>query len=108
MTTEQQKAFVTAAVTVIIQIAAIFGLTLDEATLSTIIGAVITLVTTAYAIWHNYNFTEAAGEGQKVTDMKKAEANGEIAWEPEELDVDTSAVDEAEDETDSDDLKEED
>lgn len=108
MTKEQQSALTAAIVVIVIQIAATFGLQIDEITATTLVGAIITILVTAFSIWHNFNLTKAAGKGQEVTDVEKAKEKGDILPAPDGLDTDTSAIDEAEDETDSDELEEED
>lgn len=48
---------------------------LGEQDITTGVNIVVTLVAWAYAVWHNFNFTKAAKEGQKVTDELKANRN---------------------------------
>ena len=48
---------------------------LGEQDITTAVNVVVTLVVWAYSVWHNFNFTRAAKEGQKVTDELKANRN---------------------------------
>ena len=69
---ETVKATVSALAVVIVNCAALFGVTLDVELWEKLLMAVAFIASTFWGIWHNHNFTAAAQEGQKVTDRIKA------------------------------------
>ena len=71
MENEQVKAIVSAIVVIMVQCAAMFGISLDGDAVQTVVSAVVLLATTVYAIWKNHNFTTEACEAQKVLDELK-------------------------------------
>lgn len=69
---ERAKAIVSAVAIIAVNVCAYFGITLDQGQLTTGLLAACGLACTVYGIWKNHNFTQAAIEGQKVTDAIKA------------------------------------
>ena len=70
---ERTKALISAAVVIVVNFAAMYGISLDEGVLVDALCAIVDLVTMVYAIWTNHNFTFAAAQGQLVTDRIKNE-----------------------------------
>ena len=81
MSSEQIKAIVQMLATLAITLCGIFGYSLAEETAQQVAIVVAALVVIAYSVWKNANFTDAAGQGQQITNGLK---DGTI---------DTSAVD---------------
>ena len=72
MNKETIKATVSAAVVIIVNVAALWGISIDADVWTDGICAVIALAANVWAIWHNHNFTIAAQQGQMLTDAIKA------------------------------------
>ena len=70
---ERTKAIISAAVVIIVNVAAIYGISLDQGMLVNALCAIAELVALLWAIWKNHNFTFAAAQGQMVTDKIKNE-----------------------------------
>lgn len=70
---ERTKAIISAAVVIAVNVAAIYGISLDQGALTNGVCAVVEMVALLYAIWKNHNFTLAAAQGQMVTDKIKNE-----------------------------------
>lgn len=69
---ERIKAIISAAVVIIINVAALCGFDVgDGATLQNALLAIAALASWLWAIWKNHNFTDAAAEGQRVVDAIK-------------------------------------
>lgn len=69
---ERIKAIISAAVVIIVNVAALCGFDLgDGMNLQNALLAIAALVSWIWAIWKNHNFTDAAAEGQKVVDAIK-------------------------------------
>ena len=66
---------VIAAINAALTMAGLPLINLGEQDITTGVNIVVTLVVWAYSVWHNFNFTRAAKEGQKVTDELKANRN---------------------------------
>ena len=82
MNKETVKATVSAAVVIIVNVAALWGISIDADVWTNGICAVIALAANVWAIWHNHNFTAAAQKGQEVTDsIKKAAIDEKGGWE---------------------------
>lgn len=77
MNKETIKATVSAAVVIIVNVAALWGISIDADVWTNGICAVIALAANIWAIWHNHNFTSAAQQGQQLTDAIKAGAEVE-------------------------------
>lgn len=75
--TERTKAIVRLVAVVIVQIAALVGLDIELESLADVLGSLVVLVVTVATAWFNFNFTDAAVSGQKVTDSIKAACKGE-------------------------------
>lgn len=69
---ETIKATASALAVIIVNVASLFGIGMDEGVWADGLCAVAMLLSTMWGIWHNHNFTHAAQEGQKVTDGIKA------------------------------------
>lgn len=70
---ERTKAIVSAAVIIAVNVAAFFGVTLDQNTVLDAALAVAALIATIWGIWRNHNFTDEAIQAQGVLDHLKAE-----------------------------------
>ena len=68
---ERTKATVSAAIVLAVNIAALFGASLDLGTVQNVVFGAVTIVTTLYAAWKNHNFTPEAAEAQAVLDELK-------------------------------------
>lgn len=66
MNQESMKAVVSAAVVVIVAALGAVGIDADADALQNVLSAALFLAATAYGVWKNHNFTQAAQEGQKV------------------------------------------
>ena len=72
--TERIKAIVTIVITAAVNIANIYGYAIDAEPIITGALSILSAITIIYSWWKNQNVTQAAVEGQKVTDAIK---NGE-------------------------------
>lgn len=61
---EQTRATISAAIVLVINLAALFGVSLDLGMVTNVLFGLITLGTTVYAAWKNHNFTPEAAEAQ--------------------------------------------
>lgn len=86
------QSIISAIVLLVIQAAAFAGHTLDEGTVTTVVTAIVTLAVTAWGIWKNHNFTDAAQAAQQFLDSAK----GADIEEEEDIDAD-DAEDESSD-----------
>ena len=66
------QSIVSAIVVLVVQVAAIFGLTVDANAVNVFVSGVAVLIVTAYSLWKNHNFTDAANEAQKTIEELKA------------------------------------
>lgn len=66
------QSIISAIVLLIIQAAAFAGHTLDEGMVTTVVTAIVTLAVTAWGIWKNHNFTDAANAAQQFLNEAKA------------------------------------
>lgn len=73
---ERTKAIISAIVILAVNIAAMFGVSLDANVWFSGLCAIVMLVTNIYAIWKNHNFTPEAQEAQRVLDELKAAKKG--------------------------------
>ena len=70
---ERTKAIISAIVILAVNIAAMFGVTLDAGIWFNGLCAIVMLVTNIYAIWKNHNFTPQAAQAQAyLNDLKAA------------------------------------
>lgn len=65
------QSIISAIVVLIVQGAAFAGHTVDEGAVTTVVTAIVTLAVTAYALWKNHNFTDAAQAAQQFLDAAK-------------------------------------
>lgn len=70
---ERTKAIISAAIIIVVNVAAIYGISLDQGMLFNAVCAIADLVALLWAIWKNHNFTFAAAQGQLVVDRIKNE-----------------------------------
>lgn len=70
---ERTKAIISAAVVIVVNVAAVYGISLDQGMLLNALCAVADLAAMLWAIWKNHNFTYAAAQGQLVVDNIKNE-----------------------------------
>lgn len=68
---ETVKAIVSALAVVVVNVAALLGYNVSEDATLQVLSAIALLASTAWGIWHNYNFTKAAQDAQKVLDAEK-------------------------------------
>lgn len=80
------QSIISAIVLLVIQAAAFAGHTLDEGTVTTVVTAIVTLAVTAWGIWKNHNFTDAALSAQQFLDAAKG-----ADVEEEDIDADETA-----------------
>ena len=69
---ERVKAIISAVVVLAVNIAAMYGISINAELWVNGLCAVVALVADIYAIWKNHNFTPEAQEAQKVLDELKA------------------------------------
>lgn len=70
---ERIKAIISAVAVLAVNIAALFGISLDQGVVVNGLLAIAMLVSSIWGIWHNHNFTFAAQQGQLVTNRIKNE-----------------------------------
>lgn len=71
---ERVKAIISAIVIIIVNVAALLGFQIDDgATLTNALLAVAAVISWAWAIWKNHNFTPEAAEAQQLLDRLKKE-----------------------------------
>ena len=71
---EKTKAVVSAAILLVVNVAALFGASLDLGMVQNVAFGLITIVTTLYGVWKNHNFTPEAVEAQAyLDDLKRGE-----------------------------------
>lgn len=70
---ERTKAIISAIVILAVNIAAMFGVSLDANVWFSGLCAIVMLVTNIYAIWKNHSFTPEAIKAQKYLEQLKAE-----------------------------------
>lgn len=68
---ENTKAIISAVVSIIVVVAGMLNVAIDENTIMTIVSGIVVLLVVIYDIWKNHNFTSAAKQGQRVTDALK-------------------------------------
>jgi len=73
MSEEQIKNIIRYGATMVVFIAGMFGIALDEDTAQVIVIGVAMVALCAYGLWKNHNLTTAAIVGQKVIDAIKDE-----------------------------------
>jgi uncharacterized membrane protein len=69
---EKTKAIISAIVVLIANLAALWGVSIDQNVWIDGLCAIVMLVSSVWAIWKNHNFTPEAAEAQKVLDGLKA------------------------------------
>ena len=68
---EKTKAVVSAAILLVVNVAALFGASLDLGLVQNVVFGLITIVSTLYGIWKNHNFTPEAEQAQEYLDALK-------------------------------------
>ena len=68
---EKTKATISAAIILAVNIAALFGVSLDQGMVANVVFGLITIVVTIYAAWKNHNFTPEAAQAQQWLDELK-------------------------------------
>ena len=68
---EKTKATISAAIILAVNIAALFGVSLDQGMVANVVFGLITIVATIYAAWKNHNFTPEAAQAQQWLDELK-------------------------------------
>ena len=71
MTTENMKPIVSAVIIIAVNVAAMLGFDIDGEALTNVVCAAVMLIATGYGVWKNHNFTDAARQGQELTDAIK-------------------------------------
>lgn len=76
---ERTKAIISAIVVLIANLAALWGVSIDQGVWVNGLCAIVMLVSSIWAIWKNHNFTSEAAQAQEVlNNLKSAKhANGE-------------------------------
>lgn len=69
---ERTKAIISAIVVLVANIAALWGVSIDQGVWVNGVCAIVMLVSSIWAIWKNHNFTKEAAQAQKVLDDLKA------------------------------------
>lgn len=77
MNSQTVKALVQMIVIIVVNVAAAYGISIDADALTNVICAVILIAATAFGVWKNCNFTEAAQKGQKLIDEIKSGKDAE-------------------------------
>lgn len=70
---EKIKAIISAAVVLVANVAALWGVSIDTNVWINGLCAIAMLVATIWGIWHNHNFTPEAAQAQELLDKLKAE-----------------------------------
>lgn len=68
---ERTKAVISSSIALFINIAALFGASLDLGVIQNSVLTIVTAVTTLYAAWKNHNFTPEAQQAQHFLDELK-------------------------------------
>lgn len=68
---ERTKAVISSAIALIVNIAALFGASLDLGVIQNAVLTIVTAVTTLYVAWKNHNFTPEAQQAQRYLDELK-------------------------------------
>lgn len=71
---EHTKAVISAAIVLSVNIAALFGVSLDQGLVANVVFGGISIAATIYAAWKNHNFTEEAAKAQEYLDSLKGKA----------------------------------
>ena len=85
----KSQSIISAIVVLVVQAAAFAGHTVDEGAVTTVVTAIVTLAATAYALWKNHNFTDAANAAQQFLNAVKGNDIEEAA------DIDADDADDA-------------
>lgn len=73
---DRAKSIVSAIVVIIVQVAALYGVSLDAGTVTTVISVAAALAVLVWGIWKNHNFTDAANRAQNLLNtLKSGDAN---------------------------------
>ncbi|MBQ9003050.1 MAG: hypothetical protein IJ087_14450 [Eggerthellaceae bacterium] len=70
---ERAKAIISAIVVLVANLAALWGVSIDQGVWINGLCAIVTLAASIWAIWKNHNFSEEAQQGQLVTNQLKNE-----------------------------------
>lgn len=70
---ERTKAIISAIVVLVANIAALWGVSIDQGVWINGLCAIVMLVSSIWAIWKNHNITDEAIEAQRYLDELKAE-----------------------------------
>lgn len=68
---ERTKAVISAAIILVVNVAAMLGVNLNQDTLTNVIFGVVALAADMYGIWKNHNFTPEAATAQAFLDSLK-------------------------------------
>jgi uncharacterized membrane protein len=68
---ERTKALVSAITLLAVNLLALFGVQLNHDAVWQVVAAVAVIVSTAYGIWKNHNFTPEAAQAQQYLDLLK-------------------------------------
>lgn len=66
------KSVVSAVVVIVVYVASLFGVSLDEGPVTTAVSVTAALAALTWGVWKNHNFTDAANQAQKVLDDLKS------------------------------------
>jgi len=74
---EKTKAAISAAILLAVNIAALFGVSLEQGMVANVVFGAITIAATLYAAWKNHNFTPEAARAQAYMELlKERKENG--------------------------------
>lgn len=68
---EKTKATISAAIVLAVNMAALFGVSLEQGMVANVVFGLITIAATIYAAWKNHNFTTEAARAQEYLDLLK-------------------------------------
>ena len=69
--TSRMQSIASAIAVIVVEFAAVIGLSLDTDTVVDVISAVVFIVALLYGLWKNHNVTSAAIEGQRLVNALK-------------------------------------
>lgn len=68
------QSIISAVVVIVVQVAALYGQTLDPDTVTSVITVIAAVAVMCWALWKNHNFTTAAQEAEKF--LKELKSGG--------------------------------
>ncbi len=68
---ERTKAIISAVIVIVVNVASLFGVALNQSELTNAVFTLATLAATVWAIWKNHNFSPEAAKAQELLDQLK-------------------------------------